>query len=391
MNDVDRMPEFSLFGGPLHRLGSRLRLVRGETNTIRLGLALGLSAWGILVVLAILQGLVHNVFSMNVICGHVRLLVAIPLFFVCETAVAPRMAEFVRNLVRSGIVPDTEAPSLEADIRRVRRARNSWLVEAIFLLAAFVWPLVEAVANLSGTGITGSLASLYDRAGDKLTWVLAWYLGFCLPLFRFLMLRWVWHLGLWCYFLWRVNRLKLHLVPTHSDRAAGLGYLEVVHEHFAPLAMAMSTVLAASFAEEMILGTMTFEALYWFTPLVLALAALLFVGPLLVFSRRLWMCRVAGLNEYMVMAARYVTAFDAKWIRTDTSTGESQLGTADLQSLADLTNSVTVAREMRWVPTSRRLFATLAVAVVIPLLPLLLFKYPADQLAVRAFQMLTGQ
>lgn len=42
------IPEFSLLGGPLHGLGSRLGLVRGGTNTFRLGLALGLLAWSAL-------------------------------------------------------------------------------------------------------------------------------------------------------------------------------------------------------------------------------------------------------------------------------------------------------------------------------------------------------
>jgi hypothetical protein len=35
---------FTLLGGPLHNLGRRLGLVRHETNTVLLGLAIG---WGL--------------------------------------------------------------------------------------------------------------------------------------------------------------------------------------------------------------------------------------------------------------------------------------------------------------------------------------------------------
>jgi hypothetical protein len=39
-------------------------------------------------------------------------------------------------------------------------------------------------------------------------------------------------LALWFFFLWRVSRLELRLVPTHPDRAGGLGFFEVVHTEF---------------------------------------------------------------------------------------------------------------------------------------------------------------
>jgi len=389
MKEDNTIPELSVFGGPLQRLGSRLGLVRNGTNTVPLGFALGLLAWGVLMALRLLQGFGHNVFSLAVIGAHVRFLVAIPLFFACETWVAPRMAEFVRNIVRSGLVPETELPALASDIRRVGRMKDSWLAEAVIVLAVFAAFMVESIVQLPGG--TGSWVSIFNQSGGRLTWVNGWYLGFCLPLFRFLMFRWLWHLGLWWYLIWRVEKLKLHLVPTHSDGAAGLGYLEVVQEHFIPLVLAISAIFSAQFAEGIFSQTMAFEALYLYIPVVLLLTVVLFIGPLFIFSRKLWLCRATGLSEYMVMASRYVHAFDRKWVRDENASGEPQLGTADMQSLADLTTAVRVVREMRWVPVSRRLMMELAACVILPLVPLLLFKYPVDQLAARLFQMLTGQ
>jgi hypothetical protein len=388
MKEDDKIPELSLLGGPLQWLGCRLGLVREGTNTVWLGVALGLLAWGVLMLLALLQGFGLKMFSLALIGGHVRLLVAVPLFFVCETWVVPRMAEFVRNIVRSGLVPETELPALASDIRRVGRMKDSWLAEVLFLLLAFTWPLIETVADLPGR--TGNWASILAQAGGRLTLINGWYLMFCLPLFRFLMLRWLWHLSLWWYFLWRVKKLDLHLIPTHPDSAGGLGYLEVVQEHFTPLAAAISAVFSASFAEGIFSETMAFETLYSLIPMVLLLVAVLFIGPLFMFSHKLWVCRVTGLSEYMAMASRYVHAFDRKWIRDEQATGESQLGTADLQSLADLTNSVNVVRGMRWIPVGRRLMMGLAASVIVPLLPLCFLKYPVADVAARLFQMLTG-
>ena len=384
----DNIPELSLFGGPLHRLGSWLHLVRGGTNTTGLGVALGLLAWGVLVLVGLLQGLGHKIFSLGVIGGHVRLLVAIPLFFVCEAWVAPRMAEFVRNIVASGLVPETELPALESDIRRVGRMKDSWLPEALILLVAFMAPLLDTFGIVPGR--TGSWESILAQAGGRLTLTNVWYLGFCLPLFRFLALRWLWRLGLWWYFLRRVEKLQLNLVPTHPDGVAGLGFLVVVQQHFTPLIMAISAVCSASFAEDIISGAMAFETLYPMLPMVLLLVAVLFIGPLFIFSRKLWICRVTGWNEYMSMASRYVSAFDRRWIRDETASGESQLGTSDIQSLADLTNSVRVVRDMRWIIADQSLVMALAVPVILPLLPLVFLKYPVNQLVLWLFQSLTG-
>lgn len=388
MSKEEKVPEFSLLGGPLQWLGCRLGLVRGGTGTIGLGLALGLPAWGILVALALLEGQAADILSLAVIGVHVRLLVAIPLFFAGESFVVPRMAEFVGNIRSSGLVPEDARPALDSEIRRVARLKDSWLPEVLFLLLTFGWLIVRAVVDLPG--LTGNFASFLPQPGRRLTPVNGWYVMFCLPLFRYLLLRWLWHLGLWWYFLGRLSKLRLHLFPTHSDGAAGLGYLEVVQEHFMPLALALAAVFSASFAQGVLSGKMAFETLYLMIPAVLFLVALLFIGPLFLFTRKLWNCRSVGLDEYMAMASRYVQAFERRWLRDKEASGESQLGTSDIQSLADLTNSVNVVRHMRLAPCGQRLGLELAACVIVPMLPLILLKVPVDQLAAWLFKALTG-
>jgi len=102
MEERGRLEKFSLLGGPLHRLGRRLGLVRGETNTVALGLALGLLSWSILLALASIGGVSDKLFSLSAIAVDVRLLVVIPLFFLCESSLDPRLRDFVSTIVRSG-------------------------------------------------------------------------------------------------------------------------------------------------------------------------------------------------------------------------------------------------------------------------------------------------
>ena len=386
MKEHDISGEFSLLGGPLHRTGCRLGLVRGVTNTVALGLALGLIPWIVLMALALVEGAGHLLFSLSVIGAHARLLLAIPLFFLGESLLAPRLAVFVHTIVRSEVVPPHARPALDAEITRINRWTDSWLPDAASLLAAVVLSLFASQLHISGT------TAAYDpsRAATEMMLAGQWYLIICLTLFRFLMIRWLSRLGLWCFFLWRVSKLDLQLMPTHPDGAGGLGYLEVVHAHFAPLILAISVVQAAMLAEELSGGTASFETVYPAFALVLLVIAALFLGPLYIFTSRLWACRVKGLSDYMVFGSAYVNGFHKKWLDAANPDREPLLGTADLQSLADLGNSISVVSNMRIVPISLLLLKDYALIALLPFLPLLLFKYPVAELTQKFFARLTG-
>jgi hypothetical protein len=379
------MPEFSLNGGPLHRLGRRLGLVRGA-NTLPLGLALGALFWIVLIVLALIDGVVNRVFSLELIGGHVRLLVVIPLLFLCESLVDPLMRRFVSLIASSEIVARTDLPALQAEIARLHRWRDAWLPEATCIVIALL-------LSISGTslGLSGSSANLRAEIGQMVAPGL-WYWFVCFPLLRFLWFRWIWRLFLWCHFLWRLSRFNLKLVATHPDGVAGLGYLEIVHKEFWPVAMALSAVVSASSAEAISSGAMSLPGIYPMLALLLVVVAVLFIGPLFVFSTKLWLCKIQGWPDYMQMGSRYVGDFESKWRFAGSATpqGENLLGTADLQSLADLNNSLAVVRTMRLVPASVALAATLGVAALAPMLPLLLLVYPINDLLAELFKKVLG-
>ena len=142
-----------------------------------------------------------------------------------------------------------------------------------------------------------------------------WFTLVSVPIFQFLLLRWYFRLFIWIRFLWQVSRIDLQLVPTHPDRAGGLGFLANVVYAFAPFLLAHGILLAALIADRIF-----FEGakLPQFTvEIISAVAVLVFVVlcPLLVFAGQLSRAKRAGLREYGVFAQRYVREFDTKWIR----------------------------------------------------------------------------
>jgi hypothetical protein len=81
---------------------------------------------------------------------------------------------------------------------------------------------------------------------------------------------------------------------------------------------------------------------------------------------------------------------NAKWVRDGVSPDKPLLGTADLQSLADLGNSFEIIRNMQPVPFGLYQTVVLLASTVVPMLPLLLTAFPLDELVLRSVKSLVG-
>jgi hypothetical protein len=128
-----------------------------------------------------------------------------------------------------------------------------------------------------------------------------WYHFVAIPLVQFFLLRWLWRLVIWTLFLRDVARLRLNLVATHSDRAAGLGFLGVAHVTLSIFPFAMSCVLAAEIEFRVQFESMDIVALRNMGSLLVAY--LIFVeivtfGPLLVLIPLLARVRREALRSY---------------------------------------------------------------------------------------------
>jgi len=203
-----------------------------------------------------------------------------------------------------------------------------------------------------------------------------------IPIGQFILFRWYVALAIWLWLLFRVSQLNLQLSPLHPDRAGGIGFLGGSSYAFAPIVFAQSAVLAA-----IIFGRISYkgQSLISFEVTIVLLIGffvLLILGPLTVFTPHLARARRRGLSQYGTLATSYVTDFHDKWVRGGRE-GEAILGTADIQSLADLANSYTVVREMRIVPFALSHAARLAIIAGMPMLPLLLTIMPLRELVDR--------
>jgi hypothetical protein len=248
-------PDFSLIlGGPLYQLLRRARLSGDVLELMwRRVIVLALVTWLPLLVLSLAQGRAWSgsiklPFLLDVDM-HARFLLALPLLVVAELVVHQRMRVVVEAFLKRGLVPDAARGEFEGAVAAAMRLRNSVLAEV--LLIAFVYGFGVLVLWRSHTAI--DVTTWYGKTlGGELqpTWAGWWFGCVSLPIFQFVMLRWYFRLFIWGRFLWHVSRIDLQLVPTHPDRAGGLGFLSNMSYAFAPLLAGQGVMFAGVIADK---------------------------------------------------------------------------------------------------------------------------------------------
>ena len=110
--------------------------------------------------------------------------------------------------------------------------------------------------------------------------------------------------------------------------------------------------------------------------------------PLMVFVLQMEQARRRGSREYGVLAARYIREFDAKWLRGGVAADEPLVGSADIQSLADMGGSYEAVKSMGLAPFSKGAVLQLAALTVAPIVPLALTLMPLEELLKKLFGVL---
>jgi hypothetical protein len=377
--------DFSLvLGGPLFQLLRRSHLAGDALELLRQRILLiTLIAWLPLLVLSLVEGealggraAVPFLLDIEV---HVRFLIALPLLIVAELVVHQRMRFVLRQFLERNLIPQNALPRFENAIASAFRLRNSVLAEVLLIVFVYVVGILLIWRHYVALS-TDTWYAVPTIEGLKLSVTGAWYGYVSLPIYQFLLMRWYYRMFIWSRFLWQVSRIELSIVPTHPDRVGGLGFLANTVYAFMPLAVAHGAMLAGPIANRIFyLGAALPEWKVEIGVLVVFLLCLV-LGPLLVFAPQLAQAKRIGNREYGKLAERYVREFDAKWLRGGAPAGEPLVGSADIQSLADLANSFEVVRTMHIAPITRDSLLRLVAATLAPIVPLVFTMMPFEEL-----------
>ncbi|WP_199554431.1 hypothetical protein [Sandaracinobacteroides hominis] len=304
-----------------------------------------------------------------------RVLVALPLVVAFSPHLQGLIDEALDHAPKSNIVTGADTTTYERWVHLVRQLRASRIAELLFVAMAFA-------SGFTNQQIPGVLAGLhgwgYSAAGE-LNLAGQWYVHVVLPLFRLMVLIWIWRLLMWTLFLGSLSFLKLNLNPAHPDGAADLGYLGFVQQRLS-IALAIGSLMLAGSAANRIayLGEHLGDHLFPLLGFILLYPALL-LAPLILTCPLLLRTKRNGVFEYSLIGDGMAAQFRRDWIDNPGDAGD-RLASPNPSAMADFTMMHSVVQEMSILPIRSWAVISMFVAAAGPLLLLVLLEVPLDAL-----------
>lgn len=383
MDKRDNPDSFSLsIGGPLYHLLSRLRLLKKPLLLYqRRIIAIVMLTWLPLLLCSWQTGLVFGgapISFFSDIEVHIRLLLVLSMLIYAEVIAHERIQVIVEQFLKCKLIALGNQPQFYRIIASSIRLRNSRLVE--FVLILVVYTIGHWVSTKFLSLKASSWLAIPQNNRMQLTPAGYWYVFISLPIFQFVVLRWYYRILIWYRFLWQISRLPLQLNSLHPDRAGGLGFLANSLFALEPFLLAHSILLAGIIIKRIwsagaLLSDFKMEI---FSTLIFVL--LIPLLPLLFFIFQMIREKRMGTLHYGVIATHYVNDFRQKWLPPHSKKSTGLLGSADIQSLADLFNSFEVSNKMRITPFGRNHMITLVFFTALPLFPLALTMVPLEKM-----------
>jgi hypothetical protein len=383
-------PFLLMQGGPLFNLQKHLGLIKDSSSLIkRRALWAALLTWFPLLILSAIQGRAFGhavpLPFLQDFSTYTRFLFAMPLLLLGENILGPRIAESAEHFITSGLILEKDWQRFDDAIERGLRLRDSVLAESILVILAYIFSLIAF--KETAVPIDTWYATRVD-GHESLTWAGIWLMIFCVPVLQFLILRWLWRLFLWFQFLSRVRKMDIQLFPTHPDRAGGLGFVGEAQRFFGIVLFAFSLGAAGVMANDIVYGKTPLQNFAPAIGVYVAIALIIVVGPLVVFTQILFETKFHGLHEYGALATNYTGSFHKKWIQRQNTEQEALLGTGDIQSLADMGNSYSFIEKMKFLPVDLRTLLQLIIASLLPMIPLLTLVIPLREILKFLFKVL---
>ena len=380
---VDESQLYFERGGPAYHFMQRIGVIRGEDPSVARRMFWFLViTWLPILLLSLPEGRAlgptpRESFLLD-FATYARFFLAVPLLIAAEVVVGPRLTAAGLHFVRAGFVRPANYAAFGAAVARVVKRRESGWPELIILGVAFVGARTLTVESWHGGALGWQVVTTPEGPRPSMAGI--WYHSVAVPVIQFLMLRWFWRLTIWFRFLREMARLDLDLVATHADEAGGLAFLGTAHASLTIFAFGVGSILSGDAAFRLVYEGAKIESMKTILISLVVISEVCILGPLLMFTPMLVRVRRAGLRMYGLLVNRYNRAFHDKWVAGQPPEEEPLLGSADIQSLADLGNSFDRVRSMKFFPFTQRLVVQVAVAAALPAMPLALLVFPVTEI-----------
>ncbi len=283
-----------------------------------------------------------------------------------------RFRAVLAHIREASLLDDIDQEYMDGVIVKLIRARDAFLPELVVLILLIVRTATTYRGLVDPTPWLGQGTNV-----DLHLTVAGWYgVLVSAPLFQFLLGLGLWKWLLWTFFAFKLSRRNLKLVATHPDEHGGLGFLGLTASAFAPVAFAVASVIGATWRHNILHHGVRLMGYKLDAIVLAAIIVLIALGPLLFFVPRLAALRRKGILEYGILGQIHSTEFHEKWILHRAGHEAEFLEAPDSSALTDYATSYEKVQQLKPFPADKGSLYTLAAAVAIPALPVILTAVP---------------
>jgi len=297
-----------------------------------------------------------------------------PLFIFAESVIGGKTRSAAKHFLNSGVILPESLPELRKLNQRVSELRKWWLPETACLVLGFIFSFLwlwEETHNAYNTW-----HALGAPGVQKPTLAGWWVCLIGIPVFNFWWLRWVWKVNLWCWYLYKVSRLRLRLIASHPDMTGGLGFLTEAQSSFALIIFAFGLgIIAPLVGYKLRVEQADLYSYAVAGPLLgfILGAPTFFTTPLLMFTKQLSRTKKRAVSAYQDRATEAAIFFEQNWLHVCHQGHEcEELMGQHLQGMKNLNIAFDHIKKMRVVPFDTKSFTQLFGSTLGSLVPLLL-------------------
>jgi hypothetical protein len=366
--------EFSVIrGGPFYSAQVAIRLIRPNQWNFnrRIPLLIVITWLPLFVLTAVLNpGGLHSLLRDYRV--HARLLIAVPVLLLGELLMETRFRAVFAHIRQGGLLEVPDLEYMDGVVATLVRFRDSFWPE----LAVLVLLIIHTATSYRG--LVDPVPWLARGSGADLQLSAAgWYAVLVsAPVFQFLLGLSLWKWLLWTIFAFNFSRRNLKLVPSHPDERGGLGFLGLTVAAFAPIALATTTVIGATWRHDILQHGAHLRDFRLPAVVLVVVIALVAVGPLAFFVSRLAALRRTGITEYSALGQIQSTEFHEKWIHHRAGHEVEFLQAPESTALADFSQAYERIKRLKPFPADKEALIPLVIAVAVPALPVILAQVP---------------
>jgi hypothetical protein len=342
-------------------------------------------AWLPLAVMTIVDGTFYKGVSMPFITDYSRqgrLLLGVPLMILIHDLVYERMPVVLEYMANVMMTPEDRERFIQGPLRKAKRRNNAMWMQVILLLI---------IAGVALSPMGGARFLDVNAAADS--WIVSTHQGpgvlsmagkwmeyVSIPVFQFLVFRWLWRYATWVVLVYRISRFQLKLRPTHPDGAGGLGILILAQRGFSFVFFVCGMVISSNMVALFTQHQVSFDVVKLEILAFVLLSLIMIFSPLLFFTRRLIWAKYLGHLYLGKAGVNASERFEDEWVSQLSAGKTKPEGVVDASDQADFTNVYRYLQDLSVVPFRMGDLIQISLVLFLPFIPVFFMHYSVAEL-----------